>query len=179
MTTQPLSAGIIAAPLAAIDRRALSQAWYSALHVCHSQPDGVSAVPRRLPARRPQPHRSAPAARTTRLTFAPNFFVKPAALGRDPRAGAPVTPPAERRTRPSALATRIERALAAKPQTPKRVAIAIDATGARAYLTLQTTRTGVRVVALCPARLRGAVARALTEARFALAARGIEVTACS
>src|SRR6202034_3463065 len=33
MMTQQLEVSILAAPLAAIDRRALSQAWYSALHL--------------------------------------------------------------------------------------------------------------------------------------------------
>ena len=36
MMTQQLEVSILAAPLAAIDRRALSQAWYSALHLARS-----------------------------------------------------------------------------------------------------------------------------------------------
>jgi hypothetical protein len=44
MMTQQLEVSILAAPLAAIDRRALSQAWYSALHL--ARPDRSPVPPR-------------------------------------------------------------------------------------------------------------------------------------
>ena len=40
MMTQQLEVSILAAPLAAIDRRALSQAWYSALHLAGPDQQG-------------------------------------------------------------------------------------------------------------------------------------------
>ncbi len=54
MMTQQLHVSILAAPLAAIDPRALSQAWYSALRLAHGAPGDLAN-------RRPLRDRCAPA----------------------------------------------------------------------------------------------------------------------
>ena len=79
----------------------------------------------------------------------------------------------ERRAERSPLARRIERAFLDPIRANKRATFTIDGTQARVHVALQTTASGVRLIAVCPAAIRIDVARALDEARYALALRGI------
>ena len=177
MTIQPLSVSVICAPLAAIDRRSLSQAWYSALHLSQraaacAQPERKRVESGRQPSRgvllagdarsRPEAREPLPARRLEHADRPARgrFYV-------------------ERRAARSPLGRRIERALLAPRAELKRLSLTIDKGGARVHLVFQTTRAGVKVIALCPPGARRTVARALYEACFALAARGIEVETCS
>lgn len=169
MMTQQLDFSILTVPLAAIDRRSLSQAWYSALHLAQRPPGEAGETAR---------------ART----------VSPAACGPDPARVRGAEPalwnsrplqaraekPAEmrcsgeeRRAQRSTLARRIEHAFLNPVQRTQRATFTIDGTRARVHVGLQSTASGTRLVALCPAHVRRGVARALEEARYALAVRGI------
>jgi hypothetical protein len=172
MMTQQLGFSILAAPLAAIDRRALSQAWYSALHLARERTLQSPAPPRNEVPIRDVAQRTAESHESTR---AAKF--EGARRVREP--GSKPTPVAtpERRATRSALARRIERTFLHPIARPKRATFTVDGTRARVHVALQTTPNGVRIVAVCPASVRGRVARALDQARFALAARGIALQA--
>jgi len=176
MMTQQLQVSIIAAPIAALDRRALSQAWYSALGFTsqsktraelsahralngqpRSQPGAVPVSLRhRAVADAPGSHarmfwRSATVSDEERLTLS---------RGRDVRA---------------ALAKKIEAAFCAPRSFPKRSTFSMGRGSARIHIVLQTNGSSTMLLALCRPELRAVVTRALAQARLALAARGLGV----
>ena len=169
MMTQQISFSILTAPLAAIDRRSLSQAWYSALHLAQhgtSHPTGAHAAVqfrghecRQIPGRRPGEH----AARVPAVRFVPH---PRAATGSD-------APHEERRAVRSPLARRIEHVFLDPARRVERATFTLDGSRARVHVALQSTGTSTRLVAVCPSAVRAGVARALEEARYALALRGI------
>lgn len=169
MMTQQLGFSILTAPLAAIDRRALSQAWYSALHV--AQTGGTHSEVARARVETPGVERAAhPSER----------LEPPHVMQRDARASSRpgavklrVLASPERRAERSALARHIERTFLNPMARTQRATFTIDGTRTRVHVALQTTPAGVRIVAVCPASIQARVSRALDEARYALAARGI------
>lgn len=169
--TQQLRAGILSAPLAAIDRRALSQAWYSALGYARER---TPAVLQCRAAITPSPLERAARACGGRAIAArtPGAAVRvvPLAAGaaRDPIATAASS---DRRAPASRLARAIERRFAQTPAPPARATFALD--GGRVHVILRSRGGDVRLIALCAPAARVTVARALEEARYALAARGI------
>ncbi|MEO6835481.1 MAG: hypothetical protein ABI231_06190 [Candidatus Tumulicola sp.] len=171
MMTQELRASILTAPLAAIDRRALSQAWYSALHLARrsasASPPSVPAKPVFTPAgfAKTSPTGTEPPGRST---FAPAVRT-PARVRETPAEGIA----ADRRAPRSALARSIERAFLDPRWRLERSTFSVGDGGARVHVVLQTSRNRARLVAICPPAAKGAVARALAQARFALASRGI------
>jgi hypothetical protein len=174
MMTQQLQVSILTAPVAAIDRRALSQAWYSALHVVERPaPAPARAIQpatapkgdaRRVDARLEK--KSIVAARTTSVAVAA-------------RQKASAVVDWDRRAPRSLLARRIEQAFVRPaPATPVRTTFAIGQGPGRVHVMVQNRNGRVRLVALCLPPMRAAVARALDQARYALAARGIAVESC-
>jgi len=169
MMTQQLGFSILCAPLAAIDRRALSQAWYSALHIAQharmAQPD-VRVLAHARGAVAP-PHGDVVQERASSLKRG----VAPArrgSVGRARVSGAP-----ERRAERSALARRIEHTFLNPFVRPRRATFTIEGSRERVHIAIQTTVAGMRIIAVCPASMQPRVARALEEARYALAACGI------
>jgi hypothetical protein len=172
MMTQQLEVSILAAPLAAIDRRALSQAWYSALHLARPDrppplrecspctlPVPVEAVPKdESESRSPRPAETR-VARSVQ-TKAPKIAAQPSA----PRISA------NRDAVP--LSLRIERRFAHPASQIKRATFSMGRGEARVHVILQTNGNVATLVALCRPQMRTVVARALAQARFALAARG-------
>ena len=169
MMTQQLGFSILTAPLAALDRRALSQAWYSALHLA-----------------RESTHRDAPAAAgkpMSRRTGAPALNViasagaKPYALPATPRRMASrvltLSGERERRAPRSGLARKIARCFLDPARRVQRATFTIDGSNARVHIALQSRGAAMRLVAVCPPALRDRVQCALEEARYALCARGI------
>jgi len=174
MTTASGGVAVIATQLAQTDRRALSEAWYSALHLARDaaparthQPARVKPAPashaRRAAGPAPCPERRAAVPSATRTPHEPA-----AAIG---AAG-------ERRRARSETTRRIERAvalLAARPHAP--AAHTVDVDGGRVRLLVRSDGRTTRVVALCSRPLRDAVERALASARYALAGTGRAVGA--
>jgi hypothetical protein len=175
MMTQQLGFSILTAPLAAIDRRSLSQAWYSALHLARNdsnaphvapkhlsgvvQPKGVASVPMQDPGRKE--------VATLRATRAPNES--------DRRLrGCDVS--VERRATRSPLARKIERTFLDPRLHVRRATFSIDGTRSRIHVALQSAGGRVRLIALCAPSERNVVRDALAQARYALAARGIDLT---
>ncbi|MEA2666973.1 MAG: hypothetical protein QOI11_3917 [Candidatus Eremiobacteraeota bacterium] len=163
---------VLATELPATDRRALSQAWYSALHLAERAPRARSASPR--PAAQAK-HGAAAFARDAldaRGTTSAGDANTRGATRRDastPRDAS--VPLAERRLPKSELARRIERALAQRPRGAP-ASFAVSAAGGRVRLLVRSDGARTRVVAVCAPPLRERVERALAQARFALAARG-------
>lgn len=171
MITQQLDVCILTAPLAAIDRRALSQAWYSALHLAQERP-----LATRLPQAEPSvpclhaPQQKHAADATTRRVEAATTTL------RAHRKSRTAAEPFERRAARSTLARRIERTFLDPARKTARATFALEGAKARVHVALQTSETGMHLVAVCPTALRSGVARALDQARYALAVRGITLT---
>jgi len=174
MMTQQLEVSILAAPLAAIDPRALSQAWYAALRLGRGMPSGAATLSRatdRKSSRTPL-HRA-----PTRLNPVP------VRLARAPRSRAPQerriceeaegVPGRVGRAALPQLAGAIEKAFA--DAALRRATFSVGRGSARIHVVLQTRGNRTTLIALCRPHLREAVARALAQARVALAARGIGV----
>lgn len=172
MNTATRSVAVVATRLPTIDRRALSQAWYSALHL--AQPPAGKAPSGSPPL--PAAFRPAAAAQL-RLdpTHAAAGAGMPGSRGSRAERAAPTLPAPERRSATGALARRIEHAVrkhrAAGSLRP--AAIAIDAGNGRVRVFVRTDGATTRIVALCAPQLRERVDRALAHARFALAGAGV------
>jgi hypothetical protein len=173
-TAATRSVAVVATRLPITDRRALSQAWFSALHLAALPHNAVPAAPRALPAAcsraaSPQPRGAA--------GKPPQSSVAAAAPSRPSGASASGGPPVDRRAPVGDLARRIERAVARRADVvpPRAASIAIDAGEGRVALLVRTDGATTRIIALCAPKLRERVDRALAQARFSLAAGGTRV----
>lgn len=171
MMTEQLRFSLLSAPLAAIDRRALSQAWYSALDLANPKQRGATGAPpmRSGDARvatPASPLAPVPTAPTTRPTSMPCAHAKRTSVALPPFGD-------ERRAQRTPLARRIERVFCQPRLAVKRATFSLGAGAGRVVVTLQQRGARLHLVAVCPPNARPAVARALGQARFALAARGI------
>jgi hypothetical protein len=173
MITRPLQVSILAAPLAAIDRRALSQAWYSALRLARDQ--------RPAPRTRGRDSRCEQVRKRAGIEVVLPGRVCSWAPARASLAGLESRPItchdaagrfADRRVPHSPLANRIENVLFDPRSQAKRASFTVGR--GRVHVFLQSKGDRVALVALCSPALRGIVARALAQARYALAARGIQ-----
>jgi hypothetical protein len=173
MTTAP-GVAVVATQLAQTDRRALSQAWYSALHLADGAPR--SAAHRLAP--RPVAASSAPEVAYAIVPAGTSARCAPSGPAPARAAHERITPAAERRRAPSEIARRVERAVERIAHAPRpRTAQTVTIDGGRVTLIVRTDAHATRVVALCSAPLRAHVERALAHARYALAARGTTVHA--
>ena len=168
--SEQLSLSVLTAPVASLDRRTLSQAWYSALY--------RGATPHRA-LELPRQHvrgRSGAFAGTVgsvqNLT-APAPQARVAKGGACPARAGAEGPSAERRSARTPLARRIERLLLRPGEPVRRAALAVDGSGARVHLVLHTQGNQTMLLALCPRRSLERVAQALEQARYALASRGV------
>jgi hypothetical protein len=180
MTTERLEVSILAAPLAAIDRRALSQAWYSALHLDRKQTRPAGQTAQRshagatiaLQMRQPAKHPS----------MDPNIELRKTKRSAPRPAQTQPVPNVVRTARLRAtfpLSRRIERTFF-RPEGPvRRATFSLGPGGARVHIILQSNAGTVTLVALCRPEMRELVARALAQARLALAARGFEIALLS
>lgn len=171
MMTRQLEVSILSAPLAAIDRRALSQAWYSALHLARDEQLelhwrarnslGVRVRERaKSELKLSQGEHNGACAGSSVTPESDRFDYATAACTL-----------ADRRAPRSPLAKRIEGVLLAHRSRVKRASFTVGC--GRVHVVLHTKGDRVALVALCTPALRSVVARALAQARFALAARGV------
>jgi len=177
MMTQQLELSIIAAPLGAIDRRALSQAWYSALRIAAQREPAAlrlgcgqalwnapCAAPHVLPrgATKTQCHTSVASSARRASGAGPKRLPNSA---QDPAVSLVTRSP---------LAAQIERAFCRPRAYPKRATLSVGRGRARVHVILQTSGTKAALLAVCRPEMREIVARALAQARVALASRGID-----
>lgn len=170
--SEHLQFSVLAAPLAAIDRRSLSQAWYSALYGAQTSSAAApaKAAPARTKERRarnPRPHDAS--TRANRGVAPPRSA--PAREGQ-PQAAAP-----ERRAPRSPLARKIERALLQPKPAAHKTSFALEGGAGRVKVLLRSSGSRVDLIAICPRNARKEVAAALAQARYSLALRGIDLTA--
>ena len=171
--SQELQFNVLSAPIAASDRRALSQAWYSALYGTRAK--APAPAPRRSGPTKSEPLKArnvrvVPASPTDRRIAAPI-----ARTGNDASKGAPVQ--TERRSVRSALSRAIEGAMLRPKSAPQRAALVLASAHGRVQLFLHGRGAHMRLIAVCSERDSARVARALEEARYALAARGVALHA--
>jgi hypothetical protein len=151
------------------DRRALSQAWYSALHLA----PGSRAVA--LPPRRSQvataPERTLP----VQAPLQERGFHFQTAATRAERFPQFAASQVERRSLPAPLARSLVRAVA--HHSPDRISsgIVLRTEEGRIHIIVRRDGTRVRLIALCVPAILDRVEKALAEARYALAARGFNV----
>ncbi|MBV8375357.1 MAG: hypothetical protein JO302_07575 [Candidatus Eremiobacteraeota bacterium] len=174
MMTERLQISVLSAPLACIDRRALSQAWYSALHRAR-EPKLQAPSRSRTFAQLSVSHRI-PATRSERVRAFERGIVRLPSTGnvRELRL-ADVRD--ERRAERSRLARDIERVFRSAHTLGKRASFTFAMDGKRVHVILQSRGDRVVLVAVCSAAARGIVAAALVQARYALAGRGIVLDA--
>jgi hypothetical protein len=173
MMTERLRISILAAPLACIDRRALSQAWYSALRCAREvTPQAPSRVRSLLePSPKCSTRADSPArVRTPERAGVHALQARPAPARRD-RPVAEMRD--ERRAQRSRLARDIERTLLDPPQVARRASFTLGGNGKRVHVVLQTKGDRVTLVAVCPPSVRTIVSEALAQARYALAGRRV------
>lgn len=169
---EQLQFSVLTAPVAAQDRRALSQAWYSALYGnrgakvaaplthCAPQP-GAPAIAQRAGSR----EGSVDSRAVTRVSTPHS------------RNANPVNAPVERRAVRSPLARKIERVFLRPRPRAQRSAVTIESAHGRVHVLLQPRGTQLKLIAICPPKARTDVAAALAQARYALALRGIGIEA--
>jgi hypothetical protein len=169
---------VLTTQLAETDRRALSQAWYSALRLAErpalasrcTAARRAAAAPAvaRQPAPRRAPLRAAGAAHGAAARD------RPAVRDREGshRAVVAASQP-QRRVPKTALTWRLERALIRHAPRAAATSFALRAGVGRVHLLVRSDGTRTRVVAVCSPSVREQVERALAQARFALAGRGV------
>jgi len=168
---QTTGVAVLATHLAATDRRALSEAWYSALHLAAAPATRRAAAARGATAEtrpvrdaragEPPPRRSADTQPRRKPPDVPQ------------RRGGCLDSVPERRVPKSELGRRLERALLRRLPRATQTQFALSAAGGRVHLIVRADGSRTRVVAVCAPALRERVERALAHARFALAARAV------
>ena len=164
---------VVATQLADTDRRALSQAWYSALHVADHPPV--------VPHARNTPAPNAAAVSGSRFARNPNGVPERRAPDGAARAREAACIPgarcdggsADRRIPKTELARRIERGLARRAPRHAAASFAVRGADGRVQLIVRSDGARTRVVAVCAQPLRERVERALAQARFVLAGCGV------
>lgn len=170
--SEHLHFSVLTAPVAAIDRRALSQAWYSALYRTSGEPQPQRMVRNgALPAKRSAI--SAPVER-------PSLREYRGGLSKGVRTDEDAElrgPQADRRAPRSALARKIERALLHPAAKARKGFFTIEGSAGRVHILLREQGLRVKLIAICTPRAKAQVAAALAQARYALAQRGVQLEA--
>jgi len=169
---EQLHFSILSAPVAAANRRALSQAWYSALY---------RARAKNSPS---EPPALAGGARTGHAIKLSGKFAHAEAFTPPPRPRqitglAPFAMPVERRAPQLHLSRQIEYLVRCRESKRTAATFVLDGTRARVRVLVVSAGGTVRLIAICSKRVRDSVANALDQARYACAARGIIVRAAT
>lgn len=169
--TEQLQFSVLTAPLAALDRRTLSQAWYSALYgsAGAAKAAAKTPAPAALPAAAPPE-----AAHTVRAESETTAGTRAAGVTTPRHAEGT---PQDRRAPRSTLARKIERVFLRPRNASHKASFTIDGEHGRVHVLLQSRGTQLKLVAICPPKARSRVATALAQARYALALRGIDLDA--
>lgn len=167
---------IVARGLPYIDRRALSEAWYASLHMAEHErgaPPAISAAHAGSMASA-SGHCVLAAPSATHEVGAATACASQARLSRDRVLGVSLER-CERRRPSLMLAARIAKAFT--PAAARAGAtFDIEYGGARVRVLMRCDSGNMRLFALCKPALRETVTRALDEARFLLASRGVRLS---
>lgn len=172
--SNPLS--VIATRLPYIDRRSLSQAWFSALHIASDGPIAANASERRGVATNAigaSPKASAPPARASNAEVSPRTF----ATSREASGvGAEI---ATRRTLDARVAAAARASFArARSYPPFASTVTLAVGNERVQLVLRRDGATLHVVAICRPEIAHTVRRALAAADLHLRVRGESIRSC-
>ncbi len=171
--SEQLQFSVLTAPVACVDRRALSQAWYSALYGSR-----MAAPPRANVAPTATATQAAAGNARARLNDdSTTMRASAVCAARGNQAERTRGEPMERRAARSPLARKIERAFAQPRNAAHKTSFTFDGDYGRVHMVLHTHGAQLKLVAICPPKARPAVAAALAQARYALALRGIDLDA--
>ncbi|MGH7736689.1 MAG: hypothetical protein ACREMP_02285 [Candidatus Tyrphobacter sp.] len=176
--TQPLEISVLAAPIAAIDPRALSQAWRSALGYADKRLRHDCAAQTHANAKANRGRRAAPATLSRRVRKdSSSQYPRSEGSRQATRVAADVA--VERSGGRDPLQRAIVRVVARALQDAgaRRTTLTIEPEGGRVHLMLARSGGGLRLIAVCSPHARSRVARALERARTALALQGIALGA--
>lgn len=171
--TEQLQFSVLTAPVASLDRRTLSQAWFSALYGSSggSSPKPAISSDAMIEARKSPPHAAAACSRA-----GARRDVTLHARGSKTRAHAQDAPQ-DRRAPRSELARKIERAFLRPRGASSKASFTIEHDRGRVHVLLHSNGSRLKLIAICPPKARPHVAAALAQARYALAIRGIDLDA--
>lgn len=169
--SEHLGFSVLTVPVAALDRRTLSQAWYSALYGDRQTPAPAKAQTASPVLRRAPSRREVPAQCTGRLREPAAPAVAHDAVRAPLARGGEV----ERRSPRSTLARRIERTFLHSKHAPRKASFALDGEHGRVQIILRSQGSRLKLVAICAPKAKAQVAHALAQARYALALRGIDL----
>lgn len=173
MNSHAAAFSVLSTPVALCDRRALSEAWFAALH---GHKDVPQTAPRHAAVRVTAGAGAKPAALPQRMQPQSAALLPQRTLRSGGAARTGVVEIADRRSGRGTLARDIVRTFA-RPAPPKHASFAIGAGQGRVQILLRSEGPFVQLIALCPPAARAAVAQALADARYALALRGIALGA--
>ena len=165
---------VLSVPITACDRRALSEAWYCALHNRRTTV-GIQEIPQRRALDAPRfgsvkrivdfvshhqnlQHQQIPRQATEKRRF---FCV-------DPHFG-------KRALSSTPLAKRIEAVFFTQPRPPNQATFTLEDGRTRVHIVLRSSRENVHLVALCTAPARTVVEKALDEIQRRLRYRGLQL----
>lgn len=169
--TEHFGFDMLSAPVNAADRRALSEAWYSALYAARSAPEAPRSRPGVKCNSKPASHAAAGSVGMKRAR-------QLLALVRRPAPGTPRLGNAnERRPLRESLARSIERALLRSVLVPRRASFTLGGEDGRVHIVVQSSGSAVRLIAFCAPKSRGRVAAALAQIRWDLSALGLQLHA--
>jgi hypothetical protein len=169
--TEKLGFDVLTAPIAEVDRRTLSQAWYSALHLRGAADAGQPAARRQnVVPFQPRTSTLAPVLASLGRSDARSAVSSTQERAiRKPHIGETIS--VERRTAQSVLARRIERTLLRQPM--RHATFTLQGENGRVHLSVRSQGERVHLVAVCSPNAREDVAKALQQVRFTFARRGI------
>ena len=171
IASNPLT--VIATRLPYIDRRSLSQAWYSALHIASDGPLAANASDRRgtaATAIATSPKATAPSARALDAAASPRARATPREAS---GAGAEI---ATRRSLDARVAAAARASFArARSYPPFASTLTLDVANERVQLVLRRDGATLHVVAICRPEIAEIVRRALASADLHLRVRGESV----
>lgn len=170
--TNRIGFDVLAAPLAEIDRRGLSQAWYSALHLARDARPQTAGLEKTFCRSGSTPKLAAlhEPEGTGKMARAQMVAL------RAPDARRSTAEAVDRRSARLPLAKKIERALM-RPRTPARTSAFVLEGTMRVHVAIHASGNRINLVAVCAPQARERVARALDQVRYALAGRGLAVEA--
>lgn len=169
--TEKLGFDVLTTPIAEMDRRTLSQAWFSALHLDVAQervplmraPEkNIDAASSRAAAGYANKERQSCIQNGTREANVHRATVAPIITDRVRL---------ERREPTSVLARRIERALL--DNRVRNGTFVLDGMDGRVHLSVRSQHGRIHIVAVCSPLAKEYVAKALQHVRFALSCKGI------
>lgn len=170
--SEQLQFSVLTAPVATLDRRTLSQAWYSALYGVETRKSSVAAPAHVVPQGPARAHAPQPTPDGRRGPQTARASMRKHDARSSERSE---SVPYDRRAPRSSLARKIERTFLRPRSVSCKNAFTVESEHGRVHVLLQSRGTHLKLVAICPPKARTQVAAALAQARYALALRGIDL----